>query len=508
MESPTQSKTPAAHAYPEDDDKALEMTNISSQEAGQVSESRFSKVSVWLTLSFMSIATASDGYNAAVIGNISLLFDILYPGALTSTMYSRLSNAFLIGMIFGMIAFGYVADQFGRKTGAIATTIILTVGIILSTAASGTTQEGMLWMLVVARGIAGVGAGGEYPVTGAGAMEATDESSGFRKRRGFIFAIMSEVAASLGYCFGALVPLILLLCVKQKESKYGLVWRLSFGVGMIPPLVIFWFRLRMAVSTAFRKSALRKQKQPYWLIIKKYWRRLLAAGWTWFIYNWISIPFGVFSSTVVSRVNASESMIKTLGWGVIINAFYLPGPFIGGWLADKIGRRQTMALGFGLQAVLGFILGGAYEKIQSIFPLFVVMYGVFLTLGELGPGSVIALISAEPFPTSIRAQCNGLISAFAKVGATLGTEAFTAILSKYKDSPDKGNQVVFMIGSGFAVLGAILAWFLLEDVSRDLDDEDERWKKYLAEKGWQGDWGDHETRDPAGVLQQATYRTS
>ncbi|KAM6521795.1 MFS domain-containing protein [Fusarium falciforme] len=478
-----------------------EMTTVTSHDVGHTTESTFSRVSVWLMLIFMSIATASDGYNAAVIGNISLLFDVLYPGALTSTMYSRLSNAFLIGMILGMVAFGYIADQFGRKTGAVMTTIILTVGVIISAAASGKTETGMLWMLVVGRGIAGVGAGGEYPVTGAGAMEATDESSGFRKRRGFVFAIMSEVAASLGYCFGALVPLILLLCVNQRENRYELVWRLAFGLGMVPPLVIFWFRLRIAVSTAFRKSALRKQKQPYLLMVKKYWRRLLAAGWTWFIYNWISIPFGVFSSTVVSRANASESMIKTLGWGVIINSFYLPGPFLGGWLADKIGRRQTMTLGFVLQAVLGFILGGAYDKIQSIFPLFVVMYGIFLTLGEVGPGSTIALISAEPFPTSIRGQCNGLISAFAKVGATAGTEVFAAILTNYKHREEKGNQTVFMIGSAFALLGAVLAWFLLEDVSLNLDDEDEEWKCYLAAHGWEGTWGDNETQDPRRAVQ-------
>lgn len=222
-------------------------------------------------------------------------------------------------------------------------------------------------------------------------MEATDESNSFRKRRGFIFAVMAEVAANLGYCFGALVPLILLLCVHQREDRYELVWRLSFGVGMIPPLVIFWFRMRMAVSTAFRKSAMRKQKAPYHLIVKKYWRRLLAGGWTWFIYNWISIPFGVFSSTVVSKVNADESLIKNLGWGVLINSFYIPGPFVGGLLVDKIGRKQTMALGFSLQAILGFILGGAYYKIQSVFPLFIVIYGVFLTLGELGPGRYVKL---------------------------------------------------------------------------------------------------------------------
>lgn len=217
-------------------------------------------------------------------------------------------------------------------------------------------------------------------------MEATDESKGFRKRRGFIFAVMTEVAANLGYCFGALVPLILLLCVHRRRDRYELVWRLTFGLAMVPPLVIFWFRMRMAVTTAFRKSAMRKQKVPYLLIVKKYWRRLLAGGWTWFIYNWISIPFGVFSSTVVSKVNADQSLVKTLGWGVLINSFYIPGPFIGGLLVDKIGAKRTMALGYSLQAILGFILGGAYYRIQSVFPLFVIMYGIFLTLGEVGPG--------------------------------------------------------------------------------------------------------------------------
>jgi MFS family permease len=80
-------------------------------------------------------------------------------------MASRLSNAFLVGMIVGMLLFGFVADQLGRKTGAVATTILLTLGIVLSTAASGKDHTGLLWMLVIGRGIAGVGAGGEYPVS-------------------------------------------------------------------------------------------------------------------------------------------------------------------------------------------------------------------------------------------------------------------------------------------------------------------------------------------------------
>jgi MFS family permease len=317
---------------------------------------------------------------------VELLLAVLYPEALTNSMYSRLSNAFLIGMIVGMLLFGVVADQLGRKTGAVATTILLVLGIALSTAANGTTDTGLLWMLIVARGIAGVGAGGEYPVSGSGATEATDEGAQYRKRRGFMFAMLADLSSSLGYVWGGLVPLLLLLCVDKKEEHYQLIWRLSFALGLIPPVSIFWFRIRMATSTAYRRSAMRKQKVPYLLAVRRYWRALLGCSTTWFLYNYISVPFGIFSGTIVNRVNASESLVKSLGWGVVINCFYIPGPFLGGYLSDKIGRRRTMAIGFGLQAVLGFVLGGANESIQSVFPLFVVLYGIFLTLGEVGPG--------------------------------------------------------------------------------------------------------------------------
>lgn len=71
---------------------------------------------------------------------------------------------------------------------------------------------------------------------------------------------------------------------------------------------------------------------------------------------------------------------------VLQNCFYLPGCLVGGFLMDKIGRKQTMTLGFFCWSVLGFIIGGALGPIQSIFPLFVVLYGIFNSFGEMGPG--------------------------------------------------------------------------------------------------------------------------
>lgn len=162
-----------------------------------------------------------------------------------------------------------------------------------------------------------------------------------------------------------------------------------------------------------------------------------------------------------------------------------------------------MALGFFLQAILGFILGGALGKIQAILPLFIVMYGIFLTLGEVGPGATIVLTSSESFPTSIRGQCLGLIAAFGKAGAAIGTAVFAPILATYGDSAYKGNQAVFLIGSAVAFVGALTSWFIIPDISNQLENEDDDWKAYLEENGYNIQWGDDKSRDPKSLKMDA-----
>ena len=138
------------------------VTVLSNEEIGHPVEdgkTTYSKLSVTLMVIFSGLAIGSDGFNASIIGNLSLIFGILYPD-LSTSMYSRLSNAFIIGMIVGMLGFGYISDRLGRKSGAVLTTLILCVGIAMSAASSGKDELGMFWMLVISRGIAGVGAGG------------------------------------------------------------------------------------------------------------------------------------------------------------------------------------------------------------------------------------------------------------------------------------------------------------------------------------------------------------
>jgi MFS family permease len=108
------------------------------------------------------LALFSDGYNAQIIGYMNPLFSELYPDGFSASIKTRLSNAYLIGEIFGMLFFGWAIDKLGRRTGILFATIFLVLGIVLATAAHGKDNLGMFWMMIVSRGIAGFGAGGEF----------------------------------------------------------------------------------------------------------------------------------------------------------------------------------------------------------------------------------------------------------------------------------------------------------------------------------------------------------
>ena len=116
--------------------------------------------SSFLRASVGGLALFSDGYNAQVVGYMNPVLTELYPDSYTSSMKTRMSNAFLIGEVFGMLFFGWAIDRLGRRQGIIWATAFLVLGIVLTTAAAGSTNTGKFWMMIVGRGVAGFGAGG------------------------------------------------------------------------------------------------------------------------------------------------------------------------------------------------------------------------------------------------------------------------------------------------------------------------------------------------------------
>lgn len=85
---------------------------------------------------------------------------------------------------------------------------------------------------------------------------------------------------------------------------------------------------------------------------------------------------------------STSSLTVILGWNVVINLFYIPGTLIGAFIVDYLGPKNTMILGLLCQAVIGFIMSGLYVHLANHIAAFAVVYGIFLSLGEVGKHNV------------------------------------------------------------------------------------------------------------------------
>ena len=61
-----------------------------------------------------------------------------------------------------------------------------------------------------------------------------------------------------------------------------------------------------------------------------------------------------------------------------------------------------------------------------------VVYGLFLSFGELGPGNCMGLLASKTSPTAVRGQFYGVAAAIGKVGAFVGTWAFPPMIDGEK----------------------------------------------------------------------------
>ncbi|KAI8093069.1 major facilitator superfamily domain-containing protein [Halteromyces radiatus] len=435
----------------------------------------FGRPASFFNVLFSGFALLSDGYQSGVISFVNLFLKQIYgTGVFDSTMASRLTYSLFVGEIVGQLFFGLVIDRIGRKIGLISTTILVILGAALSAASSGATPTGLLWMMVVTRGLLGVGVGGEFPCSSVSAGEASDTLK--PSKRGALFTLVTQFVIDLGYVVAAIVPLILLAIFKDSLEP---TWRLCLALGCIPPLSVLYFRLRMADSEQYRSRAIRK-RVPYMLIMKRYWFRLFLASSQWFVYDFISYPCSAFSSIILDSVAGNSSLIIVVAWNILLYAFYLPGCVLGASIVDRIGRRKTMSIGFLAQGAIGLILGGVYGPISTnCFPMFVILYGIFMATGEVA-GGVTGLNSTEFFPTAVRGTCYSIAAAIGKVGAVVGS----LVYAQMQESMG-GIRGPFLFGSALAIATSIFVFFGNPEIGPEgLEEEDAAFKVYLEENGF------------------------
>lgn len=438
----------------------------------------------------------SDGYVNNSISSVNTILALLYPTEYaSSSAQSNVSSIAFVGTVIGQLFFGYVSDYHSRKIGMLASTIILIVFAILAAGAwgAGGSIYGMLSALTAYRFFLGIGIGGEYPAGSVACAEASILMGKGKRNRWFV--LFTNFMIDFGFVVSAFVPLVLLwICGPNHLTP---VWRITLGLGAIPPLSLFYLRLKFQENEQFTENNMKRVQIPYWLVIKYYGPRMIVVSLIWFMYDFSGYAFGIYSSTILSRViDDGDNLHKVFGWNVVFNLFYIPGAMLGAFAADYIGPRMTLAIGVGLQGIIGYIMASQYESLTKHVANFVVVFGIFTTLGEFGPGDQIGLIASKTSSTAIRGQYYGTCAAIGKIGAFVGTKTFPYIIKDLGGADSiSGNQGPFWIASSMCMFSAFLALFCLPPLTQDaITTEDVRFKAYLESSGFDtSKMGDSET---------------
>ncbi|KAH7913193.1 major facilitator superfamily domain-containing protein [Hygrophoropsis aurantiaca] len=434
-------------------------------------------------------ALFSDGYANGVIGAVNTLLKRIYGAdALDANNYSNtLTSVTFAGTVVGMLSFGYISDKVGRKFGMMTAAVIVALFSGLSAASSGANHSfgGMLAMLSACRFLLGIGVGAEYPCGTVSASEQSEEKSISKNAQHRWLVLATNSVIDTGFVAAAFVPLVLYWIFGDNHLRA--VWRISLGLGVVPAVAVFIWRLRMEEPPCYKKDSMKNIRIPYRLIFKRYWKGLLGISLAWFIYDFITYPFGIFSSTITDNVTGNtDSLTVVFGWSVIINLFYIPGTLAGAFTVDFLGPKRTMITGLLAQAVIGFIMSGLYVQLSQHIAAFAVVYGIFLSFGEFGPGNCLGLLAAKTGPTAVRGQYYGFAAAVGKIGAFIGTWVFPLIVDRFGGATStKGNTGPFWIASGLAILSASVTFFLVKPLSHDgMKEEDQKFREFLEANGF------------------------
>ncbi|OLL23973.1 Cell division control protein 45 [Neolecta irregularis DAH-3] len=427
----------------------------------------------------------SDGYLNGVIGPVNTILKTIYPQEYQNSNYSKkVSSIVFAGTVVGQLLFGYLSDKQGRRFGMLSATIILIVFSVLSAGSMGLKHSihGMLDALTAWRFFLGIGIGAEYPAGSVACSEASSEQEEGSRHAWFV--MFTNFQIDLGFVLSSLIPFIL-ICIFSQDHLH-IIWRLALGFGALPPLSVFYFRLTMKEPAAYKKGNMKNTRIPYGLVVKKYWKRLVPIATVWFLYDFSAYSFSIYSTSILQKIVPDGSLRKNFGWNTLIMTFYLPGAMCGGFAADRFGPRMVLFVGLMLQALVGFLMSGLYSHLMNNIGAFCVVYGLFLTFGEFGPGDNIGLIAAKSSPTAIRGQFYGIAAAVGKVGAFVGSFVFPDIIKRF-GGPEtiRGNSGPFYIGSALAVVSGLIGLFFLPNVSQQsLEEEDAEFSRYLQENNF------------------------
>jgi MFS transporter, putative metabolite:H+ symporter len=363
------------------------------------------------------------------------------------------------GQLVGAIAFGWIAEHWGRQRSMLATLLIFSLGAL---ACAGAQSYTMLWWL---RFIQGVGLGGEIPL-----MAAYVNEFAHAKNRGR-FSVSIQVLFSAGLVAVALVGVYVV-------PHWG--WQWMFVIGAIPALIAIpmravlpesprWLASRGRYDEADRAlarleaiavrdgkpiaplpadlpSVVEAKPRIAELFRGMYLRRTITVWLMWTGAYFVSYGITAWMPSLFRTVY-HLSVEQSLAYGLINSSVGFAGALAALYLIEAIGRRLMFVVSLGgcAAALISFAF---LPLLSAAGTLTVSTIGFFFLSSTL---LSLATYTAEIYPTHLRALGGGVASAWQRGASVVGTTVVGWVLPYY------GINAVFVMFGLFALMGAIVA---------------------------------------------------
>lgn len=375
-----------------------------------------------------------DGFDIMLYALVvsALLRDL----SLSTSMAGLLGSLTLVASGIGGIVFGVIADRYGRRRAMIGSVLVYSI----FTAACGLAQS--IWQLGVFRFLLGLGMGGEW-TSGAAMVSETWPD----QHRGKAIALMQS-AWAIGYAAAALVVAAVL-------PQFG--WRVVFLIGILPALLTLWIRSQVQESEVWLLSRTRRDRRSATLSDVFRGRfagttallTLLSTS-TIFAYWGLNLWVPAYLSLDPARGGLGLTTSATTALVVTMQVGTFFGYVSFGYVSDAIGRKTSFVIYILIAAVLTFIYG------MTTHPLVLLVLGPFVAFFGTGFFSGFGAVTAEIYPTSVRAVAQGFTFNMGRLGSAIAPFLVGSL------AQTQGFGVAFSMLAGALLIGAA-TWIWLPE---------------------------------------------
>lgn len=348
-----------------------------------------------------TIGNAVEWFDWYIYAILAAYFaDQFFPSDSADSLVPLMSTlaVFAVGFLsrpIGGLIIGALSDRFGRRVTLTWTIVGMGFGSLIIAAVPTYEQIGLAapLLLLFARIVQGISAGGEYAAVSAFLIESAPSG-----RRGLFssFAYVSSAGANLA----AVGVSAVLANVLSSEDMAAWGWRIAFVIGAVGAGVGLWVR-RHAEETLDVEGAGDAQRNRVGMFdfVREHPKQALQ------IFGLFAAPAVVFYFwTAYLPTYASITVGFDLDQALLVSVasltLFLVLQPVFGMLSDKVGRRPLM-FGFGVFFLVATVplLGTMNASVGSL--LFVQTSGlVFIALWS----SISSAVACELFPARLRSS--------------------------------------------------------------------------------------------------------